>query len=485
MNKRPPTNRTLRDLSVLPHTFALFLFLCATLTCRAPQEPSTVGQSSESQPQNTPSPRLVAGESGYPLVSHTAACGVYIAFTHLVGNTNQPAVHLAQAWLVGNALTILDRHGERALGTVLLDDQGRGAANPWDLAFTADGKTLVVAHAGTHEVSIIDVPALVQAVLKLPAPVPPGDHRGNQAMSQQDLALSAYTPFFPSRRHRLRLPEGDLGPREVAIVGDTAYVTNYFSETISVIDLRNLDTPIRSIPKHGAKEPLPRTNREVLERMSLVRRGEFYFHDATICFQEWQSCSSCHPDGRADGLNWDLLNDGVRNPKNTKSLLLAHQTPPAMSLGVRETAEMAVRAGLRHILFTNAPEEIALAIDEYLKSLRPKPSPFLVNGRLTKAAEHGKAVFAKAGCSNCHSPPLFTDLHSYDVGTRGPTDKPTDTFDTPTLIEVWRTPPYLHDGSASTIRDVITRRNLHDLHGSLSGLSAGEIDDLCEYVLSL
>jgi hypothetical protein len=78
--------------------------------------------------------------------------------------------------------------------------------------------------------------------------------------------------------------------------------------------------------------------------MPLARKGEFYFHDAGICYQGWQSCASCHPgDARANGLNWDLLNDGIGNPKNTKSLLLTYQTPPAMWLGVRETAETADR----------------------------------------------------------------------------------------------------------------------------------------------
>jgi cytochrome c peroxidase len=47
---------------------------------------------------------------------------------------------------------------------------------------------------------------------------------------------------------------------------------------------------------------------------------ERLFHDATIGHQSWQSCASCHPDGRAGGLNWDLLNDGIGNPKNTKSV---------------------------------------------------------------------------------------------------------------------------------------------------------------------
>ena len=36
--------------------------------------------------------------------------------------------------------------------------------------------------------------------------------------------------------------------------------------------------------------------------MTEVRKGEQYFNDATLCFQKWQSCASCHPDARADGL---------------------------------------------------------------------------------------------------------------------------------------------------------------------------------------
>ena len=54
---------------------------------------------------------------------------------------------------------------------------------------------------------------------------------------------------------------------------------------------------------------------------------------------------------------------------------------------------------------------------------------------------------------------LFTDLKTYDVGTRGRFDKPTDRFDTPTLVEGWRTAPYLHDGSAATMRDVFAAAN--------------------------
>lgn len=81
-------------------------------------------------------------------------------------------------------------------------------------------------------------------------------------------------------------------------------------------------------------------------------KGERYFNDASHCFQNWQSCNGCHPgDGRTDGMNWDLMNDGVGNSKNCKSMLFSHVTPPNMISGIREHAERAVRAGFNFIQF--------------------------------------------------------------------------------------------------------------------------------------
>jgi hypothetical protein len=58
-------------------------------------------------------------------------------------------------------------------------------------------------------------------------------------------------------------------------------------------------------------------------------------------------------------------------------------------------------------------------------------------------------------------------------------------MDTPTLIECWRTAPYLHDGRAATMRDVLGEANPDDRHGRTSGLTPIELSDLAEYVLSL
>jgi len=219
-------------------------------------------------------------------------------------------------------------------------------------------------------------------------------------------------------------------------------------------------------------------------RPTEARRGEMLFHDADLCLQQWQSCASCHPDARVDGLNWDLLNDGLGTPKNTRSLLWSHRTPPAMSLGVRETAQTAVRAGIRHIQSVVRPEADALAIDAYLKSLEPFPSPHRTGTELGDKARRGERVYEQAGCLECHPPPLYTSLQQYDVGT-GTGRETGEAFDTPALAELWRTAPYLHDGRASTLEELFIRFNPGDRHGRTSSLSRAELEELVAFLLSL
>jgi cytochrome c peroxidase len=277
--------------------------------------------------------------------------------------------------------------------------------------------------------------------------------------------------FLYGIRKRIKLL--GKGARSLVILGQKAYVAEYFTDTFTVVDISNTSRFRMTSIALGPKHP-----------MNSKRWGELLFNDASLCFQGWQSCASCHPsEARVDALNWDLLNDGLGNPKNTKSLLLSHETPPSMVSGVRGTAEQAVRAGIRHIQFAVRPEEEAAAIDEYLKSLEPIPSPYLVNGRLSESAKRGQKLFRSAGCGSCHQGRLRTDLQSYDVGTAIGLDRGKK-FDTPTLVEIWRTAPYLYDGRATTIEEVLTKFNPDDKHGVTSNLTEKEIKDLAQFVLS-
>jgi cytochrome c peroxidase len=251
-------------------------------------------------------------------------------------------------------------------------------------------------------------------------------------------------------------------------------VATYFSGQVALLDARGATAPV-TIPVGPQPEANP------------ARRGEEAFYSAEHCFQGWLSCATCHPDTRADGLNWDLLNDGLGNPKNAKSMVWAPRTPPAMSLGVRESAEVAVEKGFQFIQFSMAGTQTLADVRAYLQSLEPERSPYLVDGKLSAKAAKGKKVFesGKTSCAQCHPAPLYTDMKTYDVGTAGTLDREQKQFDTPTLIELWRTAPFLHDGSAPTLLDLLTAHNQGDAHGQTAKLSKEELDALVAYLLSL
>jgi len=420
--------------------------------------------------------------------------GRYAYATHILARYTVPTTQLERGWINTNALSIIDVQNKQLIDTVLLDDVDYGAANPWAVGCTSDGKYICVTHAGTDELSVIDAPAMMDKIKARHSILDPAALGSDQnpplaGRSSPAFAGASLSPWKRgSIRYRASNIENELsflygirqriklcgkGPRALAIVGSNIYVAEHFTDSMTVVDI-DKTTGTKTTALALGSTP----------KMSIRRRGEMLFHDASLCFQHWQSCSSCHPGGaRVDALNWDLLNDGIGNPKNTKSLLFSHRTPPAMVTGVRENAEMAVRSGIRHIQFATCPEQDAVAIDEYLKSLKPVPSPYLVNGKLSASAKRGRKIFSKARCDSCHKGPLHTDLLQYDVGIGKGLDKDRE-FDTPTLVEVWRTAPYLYDGRAVTIEEVLTKYNPDDKHGLTSNLSDKEITDLANFVLS-
>lgn len=409
--------------------------------------------------------KLVNGAEGMRGVC-VSPDGKYVYATHLMARFLVPTTQIERGWINTNALSVIRVSDFKLMFTVLLDDVDMGFANPWGVDTSEDGKYLCVASAGNSELSLIDLPVLTKKI---------DDAVKKMGKKAEAMHLNAHNnlSFISDVRKRIQLK--GKGPRALKFVGnDKIYTTEYFSDSLGKVVIKKGETTdAKSIPL-GPTIALTK-----------IRKGEIFFNDATLCFQKWQSCASCHSDdGRMDALNWDLLNDGIGNPKNVKSLVFSHVTPPVMALGVRDKAETAVRAGIKFIQFAVRPEEDAEAIDDYLKSLKPLPSPKLVNGKLSEAAVRGKKIFEKSGCITCHPPPLFTDLKSYDVGTGKGRDVGKK-FDTPTFIEVWRTSPYMHDGRAVTIYEVIKIHNPQDKRGKTSTLTDDQIKDLAEYIESL
>ena len=369
--------------------------------------------------------------------------GKYIYISHNLGRFTVPTSQLQQGWMNTSAFSIIDVAKQEFIGAVVVDEPERGAAGIWSIV--CNDETLFITHSGTHEISVIDHKAMLDKFLNYP----------NKSMLDYDLR------FLYGLRKRIPLE----GNGKMIMENGKLYIPTYFADILNIVDAQTCE--IATVNLNPDREE------------SAENKGERYFNDASHCFQNWQSCNGCHPgDARTDGMNWDLMNDGVGNSKNCKSLLFSHPTPPSMISGIRETAEWAVRAGFKFIQFFDITEEDAVCVDAYLKSLRPVPSPYLVDGELSDLAKEGRKIFEKLNCTECHRGPYYTDLKMHRIGEDIEFEKG---WDTPTLREVWRTAPYLFDGRAATMEEVF---EIHK-HGIDKKVSKKEIKALTEYVNSL
>lgn len=369
----------------------------------------------------------------------------YVYASHNLGRYTVPTSQLQQGWMNTSAFSIIDVEKLTYLGSVVTDEPERGAAGIWDIA--CNDEAIYITHSGTHEVSVIDHKAMRDKFVKYP----------HKDVLDYDLN------FLYNIRKRVPL-EGN-GPRTLLLTDDQLLTQTYFADVLNSLDLKTLQVSAVNMNPNRVE--------------SSINKGERIFNDAVHCFQNWQSCNGCHPgDARIDAMNWDLMNDGVGNPKNCKSLLFSHVTPPSMISGIRETAEAAVVAGFRFIQFYELQPDLADHVNDYLKALKPVPSPYLVDGQLSDKAKEGRKVFDKLKCGECHNGPYFTDMKMHRIGEDIEFEKG---WDTPTLREVWRTAPYLFDGRAATMEEVFS---IHK-HGVDQKVSKKEIEALAEYVNSL
>lgn len=375
----------------------------------------------------------------------TSADGHYVYVAHNLGRFTVPTSQLQQGWMNTSAFSVIDTRTQQFMGAVVVDEPERGAAGIWGIA--CNEERIFITHSGTHEMSVIEQKPMMEKFLAYP----------NKAMLDYDLT------FLYGLRQRIPL-QGN-GPRQMLMADGKLIVPTYFADILNRVDAQTLEVQAVNLNPH----------REETDE----HKGERYFNDASHCFQGWQSCNGCHPgDGRTDGMNWDLMNDGVGNSKNCKSMLFSHVTPPNMISGIREHAERAVRAGFNFIQFYDVTEEDARCVDAYMKALRPVPSPYLVDGQLSELAKRGQKVFEKLKCGECHSGVYYTDLKMHRIGDDVEFEQG---WDTPTLREVWRTAPYLFDGRAATMKEVFS---VHK-HGIEKKVSEKDIDALTEYVNSL
>ena len=345
----------------------------------------------------------------------------------------------------------------------------RVVTNPWESAISPDGRRLYTIYAGTDDMNASDVID--------------DDYRE-----------------LERRGEAVRVGKNPRGVR-VSPDGKFVYVCNALDFAVSVHDADSL-ARLATIPVCAP----PKTPEWV--------RGKVLFNTALhpMTSRNWIACASCHPDGHTDGRVWQNP-EGLR--KTTALFGLAHTHPLHWSADRDEVQDfeytirgrlmqgaglvrgpLKPKSGFEAIeleehLAGRSKDLDALAV--YCNSFDFTLSPHIpAPGRLSAAAERGKAVFfdGAVGCSKCHSGPYYTDsrlqkpflLHDVGTGNDDPTEKMGPKYDTPTLLGVYRTAPYLHHGKAKTLRDVLTTCNKEDKHGKTSHLSGEEIDELVEFL---
>ena len=356
------------------------------------------------------------------------------------------------------------------------------------IAFSPNGRWAYVTHQGAGTLSVYDLSA---ATL-----IRPGD--GN-------------TVSFVARIDVGHAPQGIV----VSTDGRLGYVANHLSRDVQVLDLSNARAPtvISTVPV--TSEPLAPN---VANGKRLFYRSREPRHSRA----NYIACASCHADGGGhDGRTWDFTNrgEGLRNTIDLRGRGGMAHGPVHWSGNFDEIQDFEndiVRffggTGLAQdgqppnppLGAPNAGRSADLDdLAAYVSSLNePTKSPFRnADGTLTVAAKRGKTLFLSPAlhCTSCHVPPRLTDsvltpepanFVRHDVGTLTPASGsrlggPLDGLDTPSLLGLWDSAPYLHDGSAATLLDVLTTRNPNDRHGVTSMLSSNQLDDLAAYLLSL
>ena len=426
-------------------------------------------------PQIAPAPAVVvnaAGTRAYLPQTMAHGQGLNIQFD----NTVFPKVSVLN----------LETGSHQTAEHISLPEKDQPVGLPWDVALARNDTELWVANAASNDISVLDI-------------------------------------SDPTRVARVaHILVGD-NPRGIVIHpdGKTAYVNNTLAGTVSVVDTAAYTvTAVITV----TEIPLPPV---------LLNGKRLFFSSARpdLAKARWISCNTCHIEGEHDGRTWLLQYTGEVPPgamavitRNTTSLLGMIETYPLRwSAEWDESAdsEFSIRfeqfgTGLiqGEMNPTLGPPNQGRSWDldclaSFIDSLQvpsppgplsqnslgegevkglPLPSSLGERAGVRGDPVRGRALFLspRTGCSACHPAPLYTDLRSHDVGTAssygewfGPR------IDTPTLRFLYDSAPYLHDGSAATLRDVLTTKNPQDKHGTTSQLTWQELDDLTAFLLAL
>lgn len=250
-----------------------------------------------------------------------------------------------------------------------------------------------------------------------------------------------------------------------------------------------------------------------LSREELLGKQIFYHAaDPRMSLDGYISCASCHLDGGHDGRTWDRTaeGEGLRNTIDLRT------SPPVGALhwsanfdevqdfeqdmrllfgGSGFLADSQWADGDKADALGESKAGLSAELDalaRYVASLaRPIASPHrTAEGGLTPEGETGRMLFRRLGCAGCHGGVHWSDSATgvmHNLGTIGRRSGarrggPLPGIDTPPLLNLWQSAPYLHDGSAPDLRAALLAGVWH---GDVAGLDAADMDALIAFLLQI
>jgi YVTN family beta-propeller protein len=300
--------------------------------------------------------------------------------------------------------------------------------------------------------------------------------------SGSDLNLNS----FPSTSVRQLVRVG-AGPTGIALRrdGTRAYVYNAFDHTLTTLVG---DSAGRTLNIHE-EGPRLKLAEDVLSPEAAMGRKLFFsaIDSRMTASNVGAACATCHYDGRDDGHTWGFP-DGPRQTPTLAGRMITKTAPFHWSgefPTLRDFLDVTVRQRMGGgVVDAQMAGQLAAFID-----VLPTPDNPYKREEMTDAQRRGSEVFLKAQCQECHTGETLTNNKQANVGTFVLEGSDPDNatvrqrgLNTPSLLGLARSAPYLHDGSAATLKDRLLKTRFSDQHGKTSQLTDAELDDLVEFM---
>jgi DNA-binding beta-propeller fold protein YncE/mono/diheme cytochrome c family protein len=294
---------------------------------------------------------------------------------------------------------------------------------------------------------------------------------------------------FPATSVRQLVRVGS-GPNGIALTRDgrRAYVYNSFDHTVTrlVGDGSNKSFNIRE------EGPRLKLADDVLPPEAVMGRKLFFsaIDSRMTSPNVGAACSTCHPDGRDDGHVW-MFPDGPRQTPQLAGRMIT-RTGPFHWSGEFPSLRDFLDVTVRHRMGGGVVDaQMTTQLSAFIDAIPTPDNPYKA-AELTEAQKRGAQVFLMARCEECHAGEALTNNKQADVGTfvLGGENPDIDIvrkngLNTPSLLGLARSAPYLHDGSAMTLKERILQTRYTNQHGKTALLTEAQIDDLVEYLRTL